>query len=156
MLAFVAIFGFGVVVAGQVSQLADNLPRYQYNIQDKIRSIRASASEGGIVQRASEMLRELREEVERQTGNAPGEPSRPAPTAERSEAARPLPVQVLEPAPQPLQLLQRVIGPLIEPLATGGIVIVFVVFMLLQRGDLRDRFIRLAGADDLRQSSELG
>ena len=43
-------------------------------------------------------------------------------------------------------MLQTIVGPLIEPLATTGIVIVFVVFMLLQREDLRDRFIRLVGS----------
>lgn len=152
MLAFVAIFGFGVVVAGQVSQLADNLPRYQYNIQDKIRTFRSSAAEGGIVQRASEMLRELGEEIE---GEAPpGAAPAPSPALDRTTPAQPLPVRIQEPAPRPLQLLQSVIGPLIEPLATGGIVIVFVIFMLLQRGDLRDRFIRLAGADDLHRTTE--
>lgn len=152
MLAFVAIFGFGVVVAGQVSQLADNLPRYQYNIQDKIRTFRSSAAEGGIFQRASEMLRELGEEIE---GEAPpGAAPAPSPSLDRATPAQPLPVRIQEPAPRPLQLLQSVIGPLIEPLATGGIVIVFVIFMLLQRGDLRDRFIRLAGADDLHRTTE--
>jgi len=154
MLAFVAIFGFGVVVAGQVSQLADNLPRYQYNIQDKIRTFRSSAAEGGIFQRASEMLRELSEEIEGQTGATPGVAPEPTPSADRATPVQPLPVRIQEPEPRPLQLLQSVIGPLIEPLATGGIVIVFVVFMLLQRGDMRDRFIRLAGADDLHRTTE--
>lgn len=154
MLAFVAIFGFGVVVAGQVSQLAGNLPQYQYNIQDKIRSFRASAAEGGIFQRASEMLRELGDEIERQAGPAPRGVAEPAPAVDRATPVPPLAVRIQPPAPQPLQILQTVIGPLIEPLATGGIVIVFVVFMLLQRGDMRDRFIRLAGADDLHRTTD--
>lgn len=150
--AFLAIFAFGVVVAGQVSQLAGNLPQYQYNIQDKIRTLRTSATQGGLVERASEMLRELSSEIERQAGTGSDAP--PAPSTERAEEPKPIPVRIQEPAPQPLQILQTVIGPLIEPLATGGIVIVFVVFMLLQRGDLRDRFIRLAGADDLHRTTE--
>jgi predicted PurR-regulated permease PerM len=54
----------------------------------------------------------------------------------------------------PLQLLQTIVGPLIEPLATTGIVIVFVVFMLLQREDLRDRFIRLFGTSDLHRTTQ--
>jgi hypothetical protein len=44
-------------------------------------------------------------------------------------------------------------GPLLQPLATAGIVVVFVIFFLLQRQDLRDRFIRLAGARDLRRTT---
>src|SRR6185369_10568091 len=37
------------------------------------------------------------------------------------------------------------IGPLLEPLASAGLVIVLVIFMLLRREDLRDRLLRLAG-----------
>ena len=51
-------------------------------------------------------------------------------------------------------MLQTIVGPLIEPLATTGIVIVFVVFMLLQREDLRDRFIRLVGTSDLHRTTQ--
>ena len=51
-------------------------------------------------------------------------------------------------------MLQTVVGPLVQPLATTGIVIVFVVFMLLQREDLRDRFIRLVGSRDLHRTTQ--
>ena len=40
------------------------------------------------------------------------------------------------------------------PIAVAGIVLVFVIFFLLQRQDLRDRFIRLAGARDLRRTTQ--
>ena len=53
----------------------------------------------------------------------------------------------------PLQLLQAIVGPLLAPLATTGIVIIFLLFILLQREDLRDRFIRLAGARDLQRTT---
>ena len=51
-------------------------------------------------------------------------------------------------------MLQTIIGPLLEPLATGGIVIVVVIFMLLKREDLRDRFIRLVGGSDIHRTTE--
>ena len=41
-----------------------------------------------------------------------------------------------------------------SPLATAGIVIVFVIFMLLKRDDLRDRVIRLAGSRDLPRTTQ--
>src|SRR4029079_9292104 len=66
----------------------------------------------------------------------------------------PIPVKVVDPEPQPLQVVQTIIGPLLQPLATGGIVIVVVIFMLLKREDLRDRFIRLVGASDLHRTTE--
>jgi hypothetical protein len=40
------------------------------------------------------------------------------------------------------------------PLATTGIVVIFLIFILLQREDLRDRFIRLAGARDLQRTTQ--
>jgi hypothetical protein len=42
--------------------------------------------------------------------------------------------------------------PLLAPLATAGLVVVFVIFILLYREDLRDRLIRLAGARDLHRT----
>ena len=62
----------------------------------------------------------------------------------------PLPVEIVEPALTPLQMLGETLRALAEPLATAGIVIVLVIFMLLQREDLRDRIIRLVGGGQLR------
>ena len=53
-----------------------------------------------------------------------------------------------------MQLVRTILGPLIEPLATGGIIVVVVIFMLMKREDLRDRFIRLVGAGDLNRTTE--
>jgi hypothetical protein len=53
-----------------------------------------------------------------------------------------------------MQIVTTVLGPLISPLATGGIVIVFVIFMLLKREDLRDRLIRLAGGRDMPRATQ--
>ncbi len=63
-------------------------------------------------------------------------------------------VEIHEPAPTPIAIILQVAGPLLQPFATAGIVIVFVIFFLLQREQLRDRFIRLVGAGDLRHTSE--
>ena len=61
ILAFLGIFVFGFVVAGQVSQLGASLPRYEYNIREKVRSLQSSAPGGGLVERAGEVLRDLRQ-----------------------------------------------------------------------------------------------
>jgi predicted PurR-regulated permease PerM len=45
------------------------------------------------------------------------------------------------------------ITPLIHPLTTTGVVVIFVIFILLQRQDLRNRLIRLAGAQDLQRTT---
>jgi hypothetical protein len=46
-----------------------------------------------------------------------------------------------------------VLGTVLPPLATAGIVILFVIFILLQREDLRDRLVRLMGASDMQRTT---
>jgi hypothetical protein len=63
-------------------------------------------------------------------------------------------VEVVEPVPAPLQVIQRILQPLVEPLTTSGLMAIFVIFFLLEREDLRDRLIKLAGSHDLRRTTE--
>lgn len=62
---------------------------------------------------------------------------------------KPIPVQVVNTGPLALEYLTDWLGPLLAPLGTAVVVLVFVIFMLIQREDLRDRFIRLAGTGNL-------
>lgn len=160
LLAFLVIVGIGAIIGSQLTALADNLPRYQYNLTEKIAAIRSATAGGGLVQRTSAMLKTLRNEVTK-TPAAPGD----SPASSADIAARrapvaadrprpPIPVEIHQPDPALLQLIETLVGPLLQPLTTAAIVIVFVVFFLLQREDLRDRFIRLAGAGDLRRTTE--
>jgi predicted PurR-regulated permease PerM len=148
--AFAGIILFGMVVANQLGSLAENLPLYQKNIETKMQSIKDAKFGEGIFDGISRLLEKLGRQIEADQPPTPGEvavSAEPAPTP-------PLPVQIIEPALQPLQVLETIIGPLIQPIATGGIVVVVVIFMLLRREDLRDRFIRLVGADDLHRTTE--
>ena len=148
LLAFIAIAGFATIVVGEVSSLAQQLPEYKYNLQTKIRSLPGMVPGGGVFRRATEMLRELRNEL---YTTEPQNPPNPAPSA---PATKPVPVQIQEPEPGPLQIVQTVMGPLLQPLAAGGLVIVFVIMILLEREDLRDRVLRLGGRQDLYRTTE--
>lgn len=54
----------------------------------------------------------------------------------------------LEPAPRSaVQAATDLIGPLLAPVGTAGLVFVFVIYILLERNDLRDRLIRLVGSN---------
>jgi len=66
---------------------------------------------------------------------------------------RPVPVGARRPATTPWAMAQNVLGPLVEPLALIVMVLVFVGFILLQKDDLRDRIVRLAGSRDLQRTS---
>lgn len=153
-LVFIGIAGFGTVVGTQVADLASNLPSYQRNIEEKIRSLRSSVGQGGVLREASQMIRDLRTEVEQAGRDAQTPAPAPATSTPQAEAPRPVPVLVQTPEPNPLEMLQGVLGPVLAPLATAGMVLVFVIFMLIQREDLRDRMIRLAGSGDLSRTTE--
>ena len=148
--AFAAIVLFGMIVASQLGSLAENLPLYQRNIETKMQSIKDANLGEGLYQRVAKLLERLGHQIQEDQPPAPGE----VVTTEEPPPAPPLPVRVVDPEPQPLQVLQTIIGPLLEPLATGGIVIVVVIFMLLKREDLRDRFIRLVGGSDIHRTTE--
>lgn len=155
VLVFAGIASFGTVVGGQIADLANNLPTYQRNVHAKLDSLRsraASAGSGGVVQQATEAFRDLKQGLEQVTGDAaPAAPANalPAPGA----AKEPVPVRI-EQDGDALTIISDVLGPAMAPVATAGMVLVFTIFMLLQREDLRDRLIRLAGSGDLSRTTE--
>ncbi len=149
ILAFVVLLTFAGVVALQVGDLAQRLPSYQSNLEAKIEAIRESPPGGRLFARASEMLTDLGRQIDNPAVEEAAAPADPGTPAERE----PIPVEVHQPAPTSWQILRTFIGPLIGPLATFGIVIVFVIFMLLKREDLRNRVIRLVGSRDLSRTT---
>lgn len=148
-LAVLGIGAVGLLVGSQVVQLADNLPTYQQNIRGKIRSLQSTAPGGGVFDRAASTIRELGEEISEAEDDPP--PLSAAGTAEPDE---PVVVRIEEPPPSPLRVIEELAGPLLAPVATAGLVVVLVVFMLLERENLRDRFIKLVGGGDLHLTTE--
>jgi len=154
LLACVAIAGFAAVVVGEVSSLAQQLPEYRYNLQTKIRLLPAIIPGGGVFHRATEMLRELGNELSNTENQGAARGNSSANGASDTPSPNPIPVQIREPEPGPLQIVRSVVGPLLQPMAAGGLVIVFVIMILLEREDLRDRLLRLAGRHDLHRTTE--
>ncbi|RUV09986.1 AI-2E family transporter [Mesorhizobium sp. M7A.T.Ca.TU.009.01.3.1] len=144
--AFAALGLFSFIVATQVSELAQNIPVYQTNILTKIRSLKETGVGGGILARLSQVVERVGQEIDRQ------DPSLPAAAPEKPPR-EPVPVEIVA-RERPLQVLQNIVGPLISPLGSAGLIIVVVIFMLLEREDLRDRFIRLVGYGDLHRTTE--
>jgi predicted PurR-regulated permease PerM len=150
LVAFAVIFSLGALMVSQVTQLATDLPRYQSTLQEKIQSFRGAAAGTGTLERASDVLKELGKELDKpQRSGSPAVPLE----AERAAPNKPITVEVKQPDPGALQTLVALITPLIHPLTTTGVVIVFVIFILMQREDLRNRMIRLAGARDLQRTT---
>src|SRR6516162_286859 len=154
-IAFFAILGFGAVVVEEVSSLAAELPSYQYNLETKVRSLPELLPGNSVFRRAGNMLRDLRDELAKfEKQPSPAEAGNRQNDTSTQTAPKPIPVQLTEPEPGPLQIVETIVGPLLQPLATSGLVIVFVIMILLDREDLRDRLLRLAGRGDLHKTTE--
>jgi len=150
IVAFSAVFVLGGLMASQVNQLARDLPGYQSTLTDKIQTLRGAATGTGTLERASEVLHSLSRELDRPNfdGKTAVTPSDPT-----AAPIKPIPVEVRQPDPGALQTLAALITPLIHPLATTGIVVIFVIFILVQQQDLRNRLVRLAGSQDLQRTT---
>jgi len=152
-LAFTVISGFGILIADQLVQLAQEVPRYQNNLQEKIKTIKIIGGPEGIIGRTSEMLQQLGDEVARNPELKSSGDNLPS-VASEQQSPKPIQVQIEQRPSTSFEIVQVVIGPLVQPLTTAGIIIVFVIFVLLQRRDIRDRFISLAGARDLTRTTQ--
>jgi predicted PurR-regulated permease PerM len=146
VLAFLGLTLFALVVAGQVAEVAQNLPAYQGNIIGKIRSLQESGTDNGIVRRLTSVI----ESVGREINNAGQNQATPG---SASPSREPMLVEIFAPS-RPIETLTSLISPLLGPIASLGLIIVVVIFMLLEREELRDRFIRLVGYGDLHRTTE--
>jgi predicted PurR-regulated permease PerM len=147
-LAFAIILGLGAVMVAQVNQLAGDLPRYEATLRDKIQSFRGIIGGSGTLERAAEVLQDLGKEIDK-----PRKGEGAAPIGGQPVPQKPIPVEVRQPDPGALQTIVSVITPLLSPLTTTGIVFIFVIFILMQREDLRNRLVRLAGVRDLQRTT---
>ena len=153
ILAFALIFAMGSLLAAQLSQLAGDLPNYQSTISQKIQAFRDAKAGSTTLERASDMLKDLSKELDKPKDDPAARTSGPLLSTNSPKPLTPVPVEVRQPDPGALESLRALISPLIHPLATTGIIVIFVIFILLQREDLRNRLIRLAGSSDLQRTT---
>lgn len=141
---FIGLLALGGGIALQLTDLAADLPQYRMNLREKIKSIKEATAGSDTLGRTMDMLQDLGRELDGPEAGA---------GLAGTQDGRPVPVEVRQPAPGALGTLSAVAAPLLHPLATFGMVFIFVLFILLQREDLRNRFVRLAGAHDLQRTT---
>jgi predicted PurR-regulated permease PerM len=146
-LAFAILGILGAIIGRQTAQLSENLPAYQVEISKKLDAVRSSAFRARMVEKAADALHGLENNIGKNAVPAPPQSAQGQTTQAPDHPL--VRVEVHEPPAGLVQILQSVLSALLPPLATAAIVIIFVVFILLQRRDLRDRFIGLIGSDDL-------
>lgn len=142
LLALGAMVVLGVLIGTQIAGLAADMPRYAFTVERKWEALREFT-----VGRLDAVMESV------SSGLGRTAPEAPAAQPTGSEAPRPIPVEVVPAVPTALETAQRILTPVLHPLATAAIVFVVAVFILLQREDLRDRLIRLAGATDLHRTT---
>jgi predicted PurR-regulated permease PerM/CheY-like chemotaxis protein len=134
-----AILGFAVLGAAtwtavvQITELAPKMPEYQDNLQAKLHSTNAyvSAALNKVTTAAQGFGQTLSQSEQAE--------------APQGTSEQPFSVRVLSSPASPLQVIGGTFGTLLPLLGSTGIVIILVVFFLIRREDLRDRFIRLVG-----------
>jgi predicted PurR-regulated permease PerM len=151
VIAFGFIFSLGWMMSRQVTDLAADLPRYQTTLSEKIKSLRDSLSTSLVMKRAGNVLSNLQNQLSAPEVTPPPEPT--VGTEAQKPGEKPLEVVVKENEPTALEFYQSLASTLLPPLATAGIVLLLVIFILLQREDLRDRLIRLFGGADLQRAT---
>lgn len=133
-----ATVGAGWILTRQVVDLANELPSYKENIRSKLRSIQIP--EGGPFSRAAEAVEDLKQDLPAGITEGTLTPDRAG-----EMPIQPIPVEVVRGKDQNLETMQVLLSPILGPLGKAGLVLLLLVFMLLQREDLRNRLIRLVG-----------
>jgi predicted PurR-regulated permease PerM len=124
ILAFSVLGGLGWMLALQGASLGGQIPAYRDNLKRKIAEVRG-ASHGTVIEKVQTATKEVVEELQKEA--KPGRPAeKPVPVVVKSQPSLQIPA-------------------LLEALGNVGVVLVLVVFMLLERLQLRDRLIRVIG-----------
>jgi predicted PurR-regulated permease PerM len=128
MLATGAVGGMGWIVAGELTALAKQLPAYRSNIRAKIADVRKLAR-GSAFERVQTTIENIGDDIER--GAAAANDDKP---------------MLVEVTPD-RSLLGDVKGflPLLETATTAGLALLLTIFMLIEREDVRNRIVSLAG-----------
>jgi predicted PurR-regulated permease PerM len=125
LLVLSVLGGVGWTLTRQMVTLADELPRYSLNIQHRIADLRG-ASKGGSMEKVQKTVEDVVSEIQKT--------DKPGVTNQK-------PIAVALESPSILAHLPS----LLQALASAVVVAVLMVFMLLERRELRDRVILLIG-----------
>lgn len=143
------------LVAGQVIDLADSLPRYRTNLLMKATALKPKGESPWThalktVEEVSAVVAESAEEADASEDPPQPAPGLPAPKPKQ----KPIPVEVVRQAESPFAMARQVLSPILSPIGDAAVIFVMVIFMLLGREDLRDRVIHLMGRGRLQVTTQ--
>ena len=149
------IGGISWVIATQLVDVANQFPLYSQNIHARIEAFHLPAT--GQLGRAAKSVEDLVQEL---SGPSTPSPALTLPGRKQNKlnapqaAASPIPVEVVQRSAGEWTELRDLGTPVLAPLGRAGMVVIFTIFMLLKREDLRNRLLRLAGLGRLNRMTQ--
>ncbi len=153
------------LVAGQLLTVVNELPGHAPNIRAKLDKthVPADSSLGQAVASLEGLSHEFsadpaQKDAQQRTlaGNATARArsaARKAP-ATSSNSEQPTPVLVVQAPASEFAYLRQLLRPVLAPMGTAGMVLIFTIYMLIKREDLRNRLLLLAGIGRLNLVSQ--
>lgn len=138
----------GWVLTRQAVDLASKLPSYQENIQTKLRSVKLPSQ--GPLARLSTTIEELKKDL---PGGARDGPFLGSEITSH-DGMKVTPVEIVNGKYRTIEFMQVSLAPMLGPLGTAALVLLLLIFMLLQREDLRNRMIRLMSQGRITSTGE--
>jgi len=131
IVSFAAVFGVAYVVARQLLNVAQTLPNYRETLQQKIAGVHSLTEQS--LEKAFGTIEDISGDLA-QRGRSAAHPD-----------TLPQPVRVVDPNRSQLQATTEFFLRILKPIGTLGVVIVFTIYMLMKREELRNRLLLLAG-----------
>lgn len=143
------------LVADQLLTVVNELPSHAPNIRAKLNKthVPADSSLGQAVAGLEGLSREFSADPaqhDAQQRTLAGNATARARSAARKAAAspnleQPAPVLIVQAPASEFAYLRQLLRPVLAPLGTAGMVLIFTIYMLIKREDLRNRLLLLAG-----------
>ena len=159
------LFAGAVYLGMQLGTLSQELPTYQNTIRSKLQNLKTYSEGPSVWDGAISTFTVVKQTLANDKTAAPNH-STNLPDATKSSASKstdkkatsgvadadaeeaPIPeVRVVSNEPGPIDEVTTWLLAVASPIATAGIVLLFVILILLDRSDLRDRILRLLGSN---------
>jgi predicted PurR-regulated permease PerM len=142
--------GISWIIATELVDVANQIPFYSLNIRARITAFHLPST--GQIGQAAKSVQDIEAVF-----NPPSAPPQAPPPQGRKQnnaniapaAATPTRVSIVEPSANGFTEFRDLGTPVLAPLGRAGMILIFTVFMLLKREDLRNRLLRLAGLGQL-------
>jgi predicted PurR-regulated permease PerM len=153
VLAALGIIGaVGTLIGTQAASLSVNATQYASAIQGKVEMLQGLAATR-IEALSTTIAGDRKPPRPPASTPAKGTLTNAASAATANPPPRPVIVEVAPPRTSPFEIAKTILEPIIGPLETTFIVLIVAIFVLMQKEDLRDRFIRVFGSGDLHRTT---